>query len=689
MGGGATLMYLTINTKDTTHLSETTKPSSPLQTSNSQAQSNKTDSFDNLKDVSHTRSNSSTDSAKLYSLGAQVVQANKFDQNIREVDGSIAVASGKDLQNLQIQGTQDLSKIFPGFVLKTPMGSAFSFASIRGLSSDFYNPSLVVYVDEIPQDPAFLAQELLDVKQVELLRGPQGTIWGQNAQSGVLNIITNTINSNTPRLNASTQIGSLTQNAMFSLSTPLIKDWIYIGGNFAYKHYAGMINQKNTQTKLDVSDEYLGNISIELAPRNSHFSALFKYSKDKLNDHHSGFTLTHEQYQDLEVDIDDPDLGYFIPSTYRDIDTYALKLGYDFGHSKLINVVSYQSRNYDQDFQLEKLKENRKTTTEELRLSTQYGNGAYSIFGLYYQNLNTEVYTNKIDKNTFAVYGDGKIPLWYGFDFSLGARYSCDSSELRNMINDTYSKGTFTPKVALGYNLGEYTRFYVLYQIGYKPGGFDYATGNKINPENTQNFELGLHSNFLENKIALDVAAYYIYIADKQTYVGSLGEAILKNVGKVDSKGLEASLALYLIEPLKISLGTTIGQSKYIQYTDRMNQSLKGNTLPYAPDITTNANIDWKILGFNWASFFLNLNANFYSKTYFDGANLLSQNPYILLDASVRMEAKNGLALNFFIQNATNQKYKNYTIDYTAFGLNKYHVVGDSVNFGINASYRF
>ncbi|PAF42539.1 TonB-dependent receptor plug domain-containing protein [Helicobacter sp. 11S03491-1] len=74
----------------------------------------------------------------------------------------------------------------PGFMLKTTSSAAYSSGSIRGISSaDFYNPSFVVYVDGIPQDPAFITQELLNVKQVELLRGPQGTIRGQNAQGGI------------------------------------------------------------------------------------------------------------------------------------------------------------------------------------------------------------------------------------------------------------------------------------------------------------------------------------------------------------------------------------------------------------------------------------------------------------------------------------------------------------------------
>lgn len=154
---------------------------------------------------------------KAYSLSSQVVLANKFDQNIREIDGSIITVSGKALQDLQINNTQDLQKIFPGFIFKTRASTYTPMISVRGISSaDSYNPSFVIYVDGIPQDPTFPTQELLDVERVELLRGPQGTIWGQNAQAGVLNIVTNRIDSNTPRFHASNSIGSLGTDTLLS-----------------------------------------------------------------------------------------------------------------------------------------------------------------------------------------------------------------------------------------------------------------------------------------------------------------------------------------------------------------------------------------------------------------------------------------------------------------------------------------
>lgn len=150
--------------------------------------SNKSD-LNNRNLTKNNRNLTNSSSSKTYLLKSQVVTSNKFEQNLREIDGSVAVASGKELQDLQIQSTKDLPKIFPGLVLNEQNGPNNIRVTIRGIGTAyFYNPSIVLYVDGIPQNPQYLSQEMLDVDRVELLRGPQGTIWGQNAQGGVLNI---------------------------------------------------------------------------------------------------------------------------------------------------------------------------------------------------------------------------------------------------------------------------------------------------------------------------------------------------------------------------------------------------------------------------------------------------------------------------------------------------------------------
>lgn len=632
---------------------------------------------------------SSSDMLKAYSLNSQVVLANKFDQNLREIDGSIVAISSKELLDFQINDTQDLQKIFPGFVFKTRASTYTPMITIRGIASaDSYNPSLVVYVDGIPQDPTFLTQELLDVKRVELLRGPQGTIWGQNAQAGVLNIITNQIDK-TPRFHAQNSIGSLSANTMLSASAPLIKNWLFVGGNLAYKHYFGLIPNldANAKQKQDTSDAVLGNVIISFTPKNSGFQGILKYSKNHLLDHKGAFFLNAKEYADASVKKD-----HYLPTLLRDTQTYSLKLSYNFSNSELTNVLSRQDSDIDSSsFKFEGYIEHHKTHTDELRFITQYNNGAYSIFGLYYQNVEFKTPPRTtpraslgaaITRQNASIFGEGKIPLRYNFDFTIGVRYSYDTA--KNLISKTnFDSHTFTPKASLGYNLGENTRFYMLYAMGYQPGGYDFGFGKSIKPENSQNIELGTHSSLWEDRISLNASLYYIYLKDKQLRFSDPLTNIptFKNVGIVDSKGLELNLSAFLFDSLKVSFGGAFGDSKYIKYEDGSGRNFSGKTLMLAPNIVINAHMDYRFLRLYGANFFLNLNGNFYSKTYFDDNNTLFQPSYALADGAIRVEFDNLVTLNFYVQNIFNQKYANYILNPNSFKIGNLRDIGLSINY--------
>lgn len=659
-----------------------------------------------------------TDSnTKIYSLESQVVSANKFDQNLQEVDGSISIVSGKKILDTQISNSENLSKIFPGFVLKPSSGPGAIYGGIRGISStDPWFPSIRLYVDGIPQDAEFLTQELIDVERIELLRGPQGTIWGENAQAGVLSIISHPIDKSSIVANATTS--SLRQDIILVASVPLIKDMLFIGGNLAYSQFSGMIKQG--YSTVDTSDALNGTLRLEFAPKHSNFSALFKTSFSNLTDHRGGFYLTSDEINKLEVDE-----KKFIPTIQRDVQTYALKLGYDFGKTKLSNALSYQDLLYYQDLSNISRGDTRKSLTDELRITTAYDNGGYSIFGLYYQNLisNNQVpgirnqkyqgedASNKINRDNLSIFGEGKIILPKDFSFTVGARYSFDHSKVnfsgRGVGTCTsgclpeipayehfFSSHTFTPKLSLGYDVNQDNRTYLLYQTSYKPGGFGVfpsapIDSKPIKSETSHNIELGLHSNFDEEKIALNTALYYIYTANKQVYVGEVGARSLRNIGTANSFGVELSLEALILEELRLSFGGAFGRSSYIDGFETIAEGIKTNSLKnkilsYAPDISFNFNADWNFWNFSYGKFYVNLNQNFYSTMYFQENNSISQKPFSLTDVSLRLELKNHLSFSFFASNIWNEKYINYS-----WSLKSGNILGDIRNIGLNLKYTY
>nr|WP_314447278.1 TonB-dependent receptor [uncultured Sphingomonas sp.] len=125
--------------------------------------------------------------------GEIVVTANKRIQAINNVGLTISAATGQDLSNRGIAGPEDLSKLVPGFTFTQSLYSTPVF-TLRGIG--LYDatfgaaPSVAVYGDEVPRNVPTMSDALdLDVERVEVLKGPQGTIFGQSATGGAVNYI--------------------------------------------------------------------------------------------------------------------------------------------------------------------------------------------------------------------------------------------------------------------------------------------------------------------------------------------------------------------------------------------------------------------------------------------------------------------------------------------------------------------
>jgi outer membrane receptor protein involved in Fe transport len=128
-------------------------------------------------------------------VGELVVTAQKREENINNVGMSIQAASGERLTKLGITNTNDLKKVVPGFevtpnyygtVVYTIRGVGFQDTSLAG------SPTVTVYLDEVPLPFSILtAGATLDLQRVEVLKGPQGTLFGNNATAGAINYIAN------------------------------------------------------------------------------------------------------------------------------------------------------------------------------------------------------------------------------------------------------------------------------------------------------------------------------------------------------------------------------------------------------------------------------------------------------------------------------------------------------------------
>ena len=132
-------------------------------------------------------------------LDEVVVTARKREENLRDVPVSIGVIDGAAIDNLRVEDMEDITRILPGISFTShqngPAGQGQDNITIRGISSTVGNPTVGIYVDEVPL-VALTGYEgqaeprLIDIERVEVLRGPQGTLYGASSEGGTVRFIT-------------------------------------------------------------------------------------------------------------------------------------------------------------------------------------------------------------------------------------------------------------------------------------------------------------------------------------------------------------------------------------------------------------------------------------------------------------------------------------------------------------------
>ena len=167
------------------------------------------------------------------------VTAQKTEENGKDVPISMTVFNEFTLQDRNIDEVKDIAKYTPGLDIIS-YGALKCAPSMRGLSSEFkYFSSIAgLYIDGVPiTDGTGFDASLMDIERVEVLKGPQGTLYGKNTEVGVINVITKKPDNET-RGKIGVELGSDNKREYsFSASGPIIKDKFYIGVNIRVSHF--------------------------------------------------------------------------------------------------------------------------------------------------------------------------------------------------------------------------------------------------------------------------------------------------------------------------------------------------------------------------------------------------------------------------------------------------------------------
>jgi iron complex outermembrane receptor protein len=195
-----------------------------------------------------------------------VVTAEKKEESLQKIPVSITALSAKQVNEFRVWNSKELTAIVPN-MFSNNSGDERNVTSIRGITTTSYDPAVATYIDGVSQFSldTYIAT-LFDVERIEVLRGPQGTLYGRNAMGGVINIITKQP-SNITNGFAEINIGNYNQQRYtLGFRTALIKNKLFLGVAGVYNKRDGFYTNTFYNSSYDRLNTFTGNYYLKYLP---------------------------------------------------------------------------------------------------------------------------------------------------------------------------------------------------------------------------------------------------------------------------------------------------------------------------------------------------------------------------------------------------------------------------------------
>jgi len=327
------------------------------------------------------------DTLKIYKMDEVVVTGSAKETNdLKTLPGAISVVTPQVINNRQISSIKDLTSLVPNFYMPDYGSKLTSAVYIRGIGARSSGQSVGLYVDNAPYiDKSTFDFEFTDIAGIEVLRGPQGTLYGRNAMGGIINITTLS-----PLTNRGTKLalsyGSYNQTDIkFSHYDSNKRDFGYAISLF-YNRGDGFFKNEYTDKKADNEESYGGRVRL-VYQIGENWRASYSLAAEHTDQGAFPYGLYNPQTKEVaNVNINDK-------SSYRR-ELISNNLTFEYSSDKLLftSTTGYQylsdEMNMDQDFSPKSIftlsqKQHQHAVSEELSLRNLYGSRYRWSFGLY------------------------------------------------------------------------------------------------------------------------------------------------------------------------------------------------------------------------------------------------------------------------------------------------------------------
>jgi len=675
-------------------------------------------------------------------LADVVVTATKTgEESLQEIPSSISVVSEDELQESGANNIEDLVQQTPG--LGITRNGAASRIYVRGIGTnlDFIgsDPSVTIHVDGVYQSRTTTAlDDFVDVERVEVLRGPQGTLYGRNSIGGTINIISKLPeaelkrkvilelgNEGQHRFSASVS-GALNQNENLLGGISLIKAGhdTYID-NVNAPEAKGLFDGDSIASKGTL--RYLAGSDAELILRadyNNTDNIPRSYKSTGLATDGSPATgpgPVNVPSDPFEVDFSNHD-GFLKQINKGTSVELILALTPNWS---MTSLTAYRDLNYrtaeDTDgsnvaFLITEVAEEQEQFSEELRFNYT-SEKLKLVTGLYFLDEDHEsnvrinisdgaagrIFDTGNDTSAYAFFGQGTYGVTEKLNTTIGLRYSKEEKKFSNenvninlpipnfKINPKESWDAWSPKIAVDYTFDDGPMLYSSVSRGFKSGGFNLTSSDpEFDPEFVVSYEAGVKQDWLKNTLRTNFAMFYYDYTDLQVSdFTTAGVLSITNAADAEIQGVEIETSWMPSYDWMIEFNYAFLDATYKEYLAPGGIDVSGNDLSAAPVHKMNTAVQY-FQSINEGTVSYRLEYFWQDKSYFTAfnQNVSSQGAYGLFNARINFTPLDeSWEFQIYGENLDDKDYSTSSREFPATGVTK--DINPPRTFGARLTYNF
>ncbi|MCJ8157395.1 TonB-dependent receptor [Sphingomonas sp. LaA6.9] len=678
-----------------------------------------------------------------------IVTAQRRAESLQDVPVTVTSQSAQSLEDAAVRNLEELKTLVSGY--QGPGDNAAQSPHIRGVGSTAIQPGsesvVALYVDDIyigTPSPALIT--LNNVDRVDVLKGPQGTLFGRNTTAGVVQVTTRSPSE-------TTWSGEVTAGYA---NYEVFNGTFYAGGPISEAISSDLAVQARTQGEGWGTNLFTGKdvykTNLDLGIRSKSIIRLAPETKVELS---ADYELNKTRGMNVLTPLEGSRsiLGYVSQATGWDADSNLSEAGrteawgvngkvrHDFGFAEFVSITAYRRTSYtttdsDVDGTPAALLGNfrdakNKQFTQELQLLSPADAPFTWTAGLFYyrsdddalylttlsplifRGLTRQTTAASIETESFAAYAQGTVRLSDRTNLTLGGRYTDENAKLDAQvdtfagpvsrpgtpISDETSDNSPTWRISLDHHFTPDVMAYASYNRGQKSGGFNIANPATppYLPEKLNAYEVGFRSEFWDRRLTLNTSAFYYDYSDVQV-LGFVGTAIqLFNGAGAELYGVDVDFHARLSNRFTVSGALEYLHSEFTSFPNatistprptggftQVSGSATGNELPQAPHFTGSITGTYRlpIDSGDWRA-----SATYYYNDgfFFEADNRVRQPNYSLLSTSLTY-TQGDMSVRLWGNNLTNEQVMNTVLTSQ---LNSVRKLNAPRAYGVTLEYRY